>query len=131
MTHSTCLRTSAFVLILLIAGPIYASNPTDQLPSSTENTVITADPETGEPQFPPRKPEDPGLKEMNRKMQQERQKQNYRELKRDAERLLEVATELKQYVDKANEQVLSLEVLRKAEQMEKLAKDLKNRMKGQ
>lgn len=127
-TYSACLQASAIALILLLTQPLYASNAIDLIGTDAQTT---ATPETGEPQFPSKKPDDAGLVEMNRKMQQQRQKQNYRELKRDAERLLEVATELKQYVDKTNEQVLSLEVLRKAEEMEKLSKDLKNRMKGQ
>jgi hypothetical protein len=63
----------------------------------------------------------------NRARMQERSQQ----LKKDSAKLLEVATELKQYVDRTDENVLSLEVIRKAEQMEKLARDLKNRMKGE
>lgn len=51
-------------------------------------------------------------------------------LKSDADKLLKLATELKGYVDKSNENVLSLDVLKKAEEIEKLAKSVKEKMKG-
>ena len=44
--------------------------------------------------------------------------------------MLELATELKQSVDKSNENTLSLEVIKKADQIEKLAKTVKDKMKG-
>jgi hypothetical protein len=52
------------------------------------------------------------------------------EIRRDTEKLLELATELKQAVDKSNEHTLSLDVIKKAEQIEKLAKSVKEKMKG-
>lgn len=66
-------------------------------------------------------------KDMAKKANQERQAQ----LKRDTEHLLKMATELKQYVDKTNENTLSMEVIRKAEEIEKLAHSVKEKMKGQ
>ena len=57
----------------------------------------------------------------------ERQKQ----LKSDTEKLLELATELKQYVDKTNASVLSVDVIHKAEEIEKLAKKVREKMKGE
>jgi hypothetical protein len=56
--------------------------------------------------------------------------QRQAEIKKDTEKLLELATELKQEVDKSNENTLSLGVIRKAEQIEKLAKSVKEKMKG-
>jgi hypothetical protein len=52
------------------------------------------------------------------------------ELRRDTDKLLQLTNELKQYVDKTNENILSLEVIRKAEEIEKLAKSVKEKMKG-
>ena len=52
------------------------------------------------------------------------------EIKKDTDQLLELATELKQYVDKTNENIISLDVIKKAEQIEKLAKSVKDKMKG-
>jgi hypothetical protein len=65
-------------------------------------------------------------KDMAKRANQERQV----ELRRDADKLLKLATELKQYVDKTNENVLSLEVLKKSEEIEKLARSVKDKMKG-
>jgi hypothetical protein len=52
------------------------------------------------------------------------------EIKKDAEKLLELATELKQSVDKTTENTLSLDVVKKADQIERLAKAVKEKMKG-
>jgi len=51
-------------------------------------------------------------------------------LKSDTDKLLKLTTELKSYVDKSDENVLSLDVVKKAEQIEKLAKSVKDKMKG-
>jgi hypothetical protein len=51
-------------------------------------------------------------------------------LKSDTDKLFKLATELKDSVDKSNENVLSLEVLKKAEEIEKLAHSVKDKMKG-
>jgi len=53
------------------------------------------------------------------------------EIKKDTDKLLELATELKQYVDKTNEHTLSLDVIKKAEEIEKLAHTVREKMKGQ
>jgi hypothetical protein len=60
----------------------------------------------------------------------QREKKRFEEMKRDSQKLLELATELKQYVDKSGEAILSLEVIRKAEEMEKLSRQVKNNMRG-
>ena len=51
-------------------------------------------------------------------------------LKADTDKLLKLAGELKQYVDKSNENFLSVDVLKKAEEIEKLAHSVKDKMKG-
>ena len=56
-------------------------------------------------------------------------KDRTKRIKRDTDKLLELATELKQYVDKTNENVLSVEVIKKAEEVEKLAKTIREKMK--
>ena len=50
-------------------------------------------------------------------------------IKKDTDKLLQLATELKQSVDKSNEHTLSLDVVKKAEEIEKLAKSVKEKMK--
>ena len=51
-------------------------------------------------------------------------------LKVDTDKLLKLSVELKSYVDKSDENVLSLDVIKKAEEIEKLAKSVKDKMKG-
>lgn len=52
------------------------------------------------------------------------------DLKKETAKLLQLATELKQYVDKTNENTLSVEVIKKSEEIEKLAHSIKDKMKG-
>jgi methionyl-tRNA synthetase len=61
-------------------------------------------------------------KALNAKRQQD--------IKKDTDKLLELATELKEYVDKSNENTLSVDVIKKAEAIEKLAHTVKDKMKG-
>jgi len=44
--------------------------------------------------------------------------------------LLKLSVELKEQVDKSDENVLSLDVIKKAEEIEKLAHSVKEKMKG-
>ena len=48
----------------------------------------------------------------------------------DTDRLLALATELKASVDKTNKDLLSVDVVRKADEIEKLAHSVKEKMKG-
>ena len=74
--------------------------------------------------------EDEAREKMKKDMEKKANQQRHAELKRDTERLLQLSTELKQYVDKTNENLLSVEVVNKAEQIEKLAHSVKEKMKG-
>lgn len=92
-----------------------------------EGPAISANPVPGQTQ--------PEQTEQDAKLQQNlailRQKKRFEEVKRDSQKLLELATELNQYVDKSGENILSLDVMRKADEMEKLARQVKNNMRGQ
>lgn len=66
-------------------------------------------------------------KDMAKRANQQRQQ----EIRRDSEQLLKLAAELKQCVDKSNENVLSMDVVRKADEIEKLAHSVKEKMKSQ
>jgi septin family protein len=61
------------------------------------------------------------IREANKKRQQD--------IRNDTEKLFQLATELRTAVDKTNENLLSLEVVRKAEEVEKLAHRVKEKMK--
>jgi hypothetical protein len=79
-------------------------------------------------QEPP--PEDPARVKLEKEMAKKANQERHSNLKRDTEKLLKLATELKEYVDKTNENVLSVNVLKKAEEIEKLAHSVKDKMKG-
>jgi hypothetical protein len=51
------------------------------------------------------------------------------EIKRDTEKLFALSGELKDFVDQRSQGVLSLDAVKKAEQIEKLAKSLKSKIK--
>jgi hypothetical protein len=56
---------------------------------------------------------------------------NDKDMKKKVDRLYQLATELKQEVEKTDSsKVLSLNLMKKAEEIEKLARDIKNRSKG-
>lgn len=65
-----------------------------------------------------------------KRLDKERNKQRYQDMKRDSERLLQLATELKKEVDSASAETLSLDVVKKADSIEKLAHSVKEKMKG-
>ena len=65
--------------------------------------------------------EDRRQKELNKKRQEE--------IREDTQKLFQLATELKDAVDKSNEHELSLLVVKKAEEVEKLAKRVKEKMR--
>ncbi len=88
------------------------------------------------PQFPPppgteqqQRNKTPMEQQVERDAAKQRNIQREQDIRRDSEKLLELATELKQYVDKTNENVISLDVIKKADQIEKLAKSVKEKMK--
>ena len=81
-------------------------------------------------QNPQREPE-PGIPaEMQKRMEKQANQQRQTDLQRDAARLLKLSTELKDYVDKTNENILSLDVIKKADEIEKLAHSVKTKMRG-
>ncbi|HET6932052.1 MAG TPA: hypothetical protein VFI45_17125 [Candidatus Acidoferrum sp.] len=88
-----------------------------------QSPKIPSDQKTG-PESPPENPLAPSAE---KRMLEE----NEKDIKKKVEKLYELATELKAEVDKTDSsKVLSLNLVRKAEEIEKLAHDIKNRSKG-
>lgn len=67
---------------------------------------------------------------IEREMAKKAAKERQAAIKRDTDKLLELATQLKESVDKSSEDTLSLDVVKKAEEIEKLARSVKDKMKG-
>ena len=73
------------------------------------------------------------MDEARKKWEHDREKkanlERFQKVKDDTEKLVTLSNELKEDVAKANEHTLSLDVIKKAEEIEKLARSLKNEMK--
>ena len=85
-------------------------------------------------QIPHGPPTDPVEDETRRRFEHDREKkaseERYQKVKDDTERLVELSNQLKEYVGKANEHTLSLDVIKKAEEIERLAKSVKDKMRA-
>jgi spore coat polysaccharide biosynthesis protein SpsF (cytidylyltransferase family) len=97
------------------------------LPSATQSNLpyLTTPPLQQKPG-----PDDQVRLKMEREMAKKANQARQADLKRDTEKLLKLATDLKEYVDKTNENMLSVDVVKKAEEIEKLARSVKEKMKG-
>ena len=79
---------------------------------------------------PPPDTNDPLAGKMEDAQAKSRNVERQKKLQADTERLLSLATELKEQVDKTDKNILSVDVIKKADEIEKLAKSVKDRMKG-
>lgn len=92
-------------------------------PARGQNPQLPQDPKNA----PDAKSENPLAPPAEKRMLEE----NEKDIKKKVEKLYDLATELKAEVDKTDSsKVLSLNLVRKAEEIEKLARDIKNRSKG-
>jgi hypothetical protein len=106
------------VLALFTGGSIVAAqNPRLPLPQLPDNQ-------------PQQNPEDESRAKMERDMAKKANQERHAALKKDTDKLLKLATELKEYVDKTNENMLSMDVVKKADEIEKLAHSVRDKMKG-
>jgi hypothetical protein len=105
-------------LFLSFAIPSYGQSGTPRPPQRIDGTVAPPDEDETRDRL---------AHDLAKKANLERQAA----LKTDADKLFKLATELKDSVEKSNENVLSLDVMKKAEEIEKLAHSVKEKMKGQ
>ena len=68
--------------------------------------------------------------EMRRAQEKEANQKRQSSLRKDSDELLKLASELKQSVEKTTEHTLSVQVIRKAQEIEKLAKNVREKMRG-
>ena len=73
---------------------------------------------------------DAAQREMLAKQQLKRNEARQQDIVRDTDKLLALATELKSDVNKTDKNVLSIDVIKKAEQIEKLSKSIRDKMKN-
>lgn len=87
--------------------------------------ISTSSAQFGQRKEPPTQQE----RDLELRRQQEANKKRQDEIRTDTQKLYQLAGELKDAVDKTNEHVLSLDVVKKAEEVEKLAKRVKEKMR--
>lgn len=110
-------RLPAWILLFCISSLLgFAQNPTSQ----SRQQDITA----------PIANEDEARNRIANAMAKKAAKERVVALKHDTDKLLKLSQELKESVDKSDENVLSVDVIKKAEEIEKLAKSVKDKMKG-
>ena len=78
----------------------------------------------------PTEPNDPMERQREEKLQKARNADRQKQLVQDTDKLLALAKELKEEVGKSNADTLSVDVVKKAGEIEKLAKSVKDRMRG-
>ena len=127
MLRYICIAVSLIGLLCLQPAPVaqvqhHTPRPPADDPSATPDGQTQG--------WPNQRPPDPSVVDAQKRAQKELGKQRYKDIQKDSEQLLALATQLKQQVDTAGEHTMSLDVIKKAEQIEKLAKDVKNKMKG-
>lgn len=120
------MRTAACLLAVVFAF----TGPAAWLDAQSAGPRPPFDDAAQDPQFGPRRNEDPRELEREREREKQRNEKRHSSLREDTEKLLQLAAELKDAVDETTENKLSLDVIRKAEQIEKLAKQVRNKMRG-
>jgi hypothetical protein len=68
--------------------------------------------------------------EMQQRLRKQANVERQARMKADTEKLFQLAEELKSSVGKSNENILSMEVMKKANEIEKLARSVREKMKG-
>ena len=110
-------RICWFTLVLAIfLSPCLAQNPSHPSVPGEGNSPITDG--------------DEARARIEHDMEKRAAKERVAALKSDTDKLLKLSVELKAYVDKSDENVLSLDVIKKADEIEKLARSVKDKMKG-
>lgn len=77
----------------------------------------------------PENPLDTIHRDTRAKMEKERRETEWKKLRGDTEKLFQAASDLKDLVEKSNKDTLSIQILKKTDEMEKALKDVKRRAK--
>ncbi len=117
------LRLALGVTVLVAAGSLAGLRT---ISAAQLQPSVTPSPTFGEPPDP----NDPMQHQRMEKMEKARNAQRQEQLERDTNKLFDLAKDLKDQVDKSNKDTLSVDVVKKAAEIEKLAKSVKERMRG-
>ena len=100
------------------AGRSQPSAAQPQLPNSSIPSIVPSD------------PADERMMRLEQEQAKMRNVDRQKKLVEDTEKLLALANQLKEEVGKSNKDTLSLDVVKKADEIEKLAHSVKEKMKG-
>jgi len=116
-------RLPVWMLLLCVSCMTVLSRPgfaQTSIPAQSPRQDVTA----------PLANEDEARARIANEMAKKAAKERVAALKHDTDKLLKLSQELKESVDKSDENVLSVDVIKKADEIEKLAKSVKEKMKG-
>jgi hypothetical protein len=116
--------------VLLVAGSSAVSQATDTGQMQQAPTMQTPPFGTSPPFGESPNGSDPMQRQRQEKMEKARNVDRQKQLEKDTDKLLSLAKELKEEVGKSNADTLSVDVVKKAAEIEKLAKSVKDRMRG-
>lgn len=124
---SRALRVAVLSVLALMVGAGFDRGTGAVEAQKTPVPPLLHTPPSDDISGPPAGPVNPRMKEERVKAFNE---ERHKRLEDDVSKLLALSTELKSDVDKANKDELSVEVMRKAAEIEKLAHDVQSRMKN-
>ena len=100
------------------------------LPASGGGQIPAQPPPAGGNLSPSSPEEEETRARLTREMAKKANEERHVALKNDTDKLLRLAVDLKAYVDKSNEHILSVDVVKKAEEIEKLAHSVKDKVEA-
>ena len=119
-------RFRALLLGVAVAGSFMLGAQSQTQQPTTRSTTGAQLPMPGGEE----EPQDPMQRKVLHDAVKKRNTERQEQLTADTNKLLQLAQELKAEVAKSNKEQLSVDVVRKAEEIEKLAKSVKDKMKG-
>ena len=123
MNGRKTLKRGVVTLCLAAAGSVGIC----QLGNTPQRPTL---PDPTRPIGDPSRPDDPFTAKVAEQQARSRNSDRQKKLVADTDKLLSLATELKQQVDKTDKNTLSVDVVKKADEIEKLAHSVKEKMKG-
>jgi hypothetical protein len=120
------LRVLALALLLCATGRAHAQTTSPPAPNATPDASQGQQPTSMHGQ----QDQDPMAHGMETHMAERRNSERQKTLVADTDKLLALAQQLKADVDKSNKDTLSIDVVKRAEQIEKLARSVKEKMRG-
>jgi len=112
-------------LLVCVTCAAQSSKPGLTAAPQVENQKLTASLEAAHDRTP-----DDAMERLRQQQVANVVQERHAELQSDTEKLVTLTAELKQHVDKAGINILSMDVIKKAQEIQKLAKSVQDKMKN-